>query len=74
MGKEVETNGVAVNNMNQSIPSPSKFPLSFWETTVASTVALGFVVGILGVYLTMPDSDYSFLKLPRTLGDLQLLR
>jgi hypothetical protein len=53
---------------------PSKFPLSFFEATVASTVALGFIIGLLGVYLTMPDSDYSFLKLPRTLHDLQLLR
>ncbi|KAH1264191.1 putative membrane protein [Glycine max] len=58
----------------QPVASTSKFPLSFWETTVASTVALVFAVGLLGVYLTMPDSDYSFLKLPRTLQDLQLLR
>ncbi|RYQ81519.1 hypothetical protein Ahy_Scaffold1g107428 [Arachis hypogaea] len=56
-------------------PSPSsKFPLSAWETAVASSVVLGFAAGICGVYLTMPDSDYSFLKLPRTLEDLQLLR
>lgn len=52
----------------------SKFPLSVWEMAVASTVVLGFVVGLLGVYLTMPASDYSFLKLPRTLEDLQILR
>lgn len=52
----------------------SRFPLSFWEVTVASTVLLGFVLGLLGVYLTMPPSDYSFLKLPRTLEDLQILR
>lgn len=60
--------------VEQSVPTPSKFPLSFWETTVASTVALIFAVGLTGVYLTMPDSDYSFLKLPRTLQDLKLLR
>ncbi|XP_052725225.1 uncharacterized membrane protein At4g09580 isoform X2 [Vigna angularis] len=60
--------------VEQSVPTPSKFPLSFWETTVASTVALIFAVGLAGVYLTMPDSDYSFLKLPRTLQDLKLLR
>ncbi|KAF5735055.1 hypothetical protein HS088_TW15G00554 [Tripterygium wilfordii] len=52
----------------------SKFPLSFWETAVASMVVLGFVIGLLAVYLTMPASDYSFLKLPRTLEDLQILR
>lgn len=52
----------------------SRFPLSFWEVTVASSVVFGFVIGLLGVYLTMPASDYSFLKLPRTLEDLQILR
>ncbi|KAK7407147.1 hypothetical protein VNO78_08822 [Psophocarpus tetragonolobus] len=56
------------------VPSTSKFPLSFWEATLASTVALLFALGLLAVYITMPDSDYSFLKLPRTLQDLQLLR
>ncbi|KAK1379099.1 Inositol 1,3,4-trisphosphate 5/6-kinase family protein [Heracleum sosnowskyi] len=29
---------------------------------------------LLCVYLTMPASDYSFLKLPKTLQDLQILR
>lgn len=52
----------------------SKFPLSVWEVAAASTVVLGFVVGLLCVYLTMPASDYSFLKLPHTLEDLQILR
>ncbi|KAI5327532.1 PREDICTED: transmembrane [Prunus dulcis] len=56
------------------VGSISKFPLSFWEMTVASTVLLGFVVGLLVVYLTMPTSDYSFLKLPRSLQELQILR
>ncbi|KAJ6933161.1 hypothetical protein NC651_008547 [Populus alba x Populus x berolinensis] len=52
----------------------SRFPLSFWEVGAASSVVLGFVLCVLGVYLTMPASDYSFLKLPRTLEDLQILR
>lgn len=59
---------------NVSVNIGSGFPLSFWEVTVATTVVLGFVLGLLGVYLTMPPSDYSFLKLPRTLEDLQILR
>ncbi|XP_012472186.1 uncharacterized membrane protein At4g09580 [Gossypium raimondii] len=54
-------------------PKPS-FPLSLWELSVASTVVIGFLVGLAGVYLTMPASDYSFLKFPRSLEDLQLLR
>ncbi|XVF11068.1 hypothetical protein REPUB_Repub07fG0237600 [Reevesia pubescens] len=54
--------------------SKPSFPLSFWEVTVASTVVMGFVLGLIGVYLTMPASDYSFLKLPRSLEDLQILR
>ncbi|MBA0678990.1 hypothetical protein Goari_020305, partial [Gossypium aridum] len=54
-------------------PKPS-FPLSLWELSVASTVVIGFLLGLAGVYLTMPASDYSFLKFPRSLEDLQLLR
>lgn len=65
--EEENSNGVDVG-------SNSKFPLSFWEVTAASTVVLGFLFGLLGVYLTMPASDYSFLKLPRNLEDLQILR
>ncbi|EEF34726.1 conserved hypothetical protein [Ricinus communis] len=61
------------NKKNEGIYG-SGFPLSFWEVTVAATVVFGFVVGLLGVYLTMPPSDYSFLKLPRSLQDLQILR
>ncbi|XP_065877228.1 uncharacterized membrane protein At4g09580 [Euphorbia lathyris] len=52
----------------------SAFPLNVWEVTVAFTVILGFSLGLFGVYLTMPASDYSFLKLPRNLEDLQILR
>lgn len=50
------------------------YSLSFWEVTTASGVVLGFLVGLVCVYLTMPQSDYSFLKLPRNLEDLQILR
>ncbi|XP_058104028.1 uncharacterized membrane protein At4g09580-like [Magnolia sinica] len=52
----------------------SKFPLTAWEVASASTVVLGFGLGLLCVYLTMPASDYSFLKLPHSLEDLQILR
>ncbi|PPR86082.1 hypothetical protein GOBAR_AA34603 [Gossypium barbadense] len=41
---------------------------------MAFTVVMGFVLGLGGVYLTMPASDYSFLKLPRSLEDLHILR
>ncbi|XP_024021705.1 uncharacterized membrane protein At4g09580 [Morus notabilis] len=68
MAKKTENVGSTTGSNGNS------FPLSFWEVTVASTVVLGFVLGFLGVYLTMPSSDYSFLKLPRTLEDLQILR
>lgn len=54
--------------------TPRRCSLSFWEVTTASVVVLGFLVGLLCVYLTMPQSDYSFLKLPRNLQDLQILR
>ncbi|KAL6176025.1 hypothetical protein ACLB2K_052661 [Fragaria x ananassa] len=71
MGKIENNNGDGEGDVKGSI---SKFPLNFWEVTVASTVVLGFLFGLLGVYLTMPASNYSFLKLPRTLQDLQILR
>ncbi|PON48304.1 Transmembrane protein [Parasponia andersonii] len=66
---DAKVSGLGSNHNNNN-----KFPLSFWEVTVASTVVLGFLIGLLGVYLTMPSSDYSFLKLPRSLEDLQILR
>ncbi|XP_076898202.1 putative membrane protein At4g09580 [Bidens hawaiensis] len=59
-------------DMKQS--SSSKFPLTFVEMAGASCVVLFFAVGLAGVYLTLPDSDYSFLKLPKTLEDLHILR
>lgn len=52
----------------------SKFPLSFWEVMIACGVVAAFGLGLLCVYLTMPVSDYSFLKLPRTLEDITILR
>uniref|UniRef100_A0A5B6ZXN7 VTT domain-containing protein n=1 Tax=Davidia involucrata TaxID=16924 RepID=A0A5B6ZXN7_DAVIN len=66
--------GVINDKSSSSSSSSSKFPLTFWEMSVASAVVLGFMLGLVSVYLTMPDSDYSFLKLPRNLEDLQILR
>lgn len=57
-----------------TIKSSSSFPLSLWEIAAACGVVLAFFCGLLCVYLTMPASDYSFLKLPKTLQDLQILR
>ncbi|EPS65624.1 hypothetical protein M569_09150 [Genlisea aurea] len=51
-----------------------KFPLTAWEMSVAALVVLGFAIGLAGVYLTMPASDFTFVKLPRSLEDLQILR
>lgn len=69
---EVERRGERIDNVN--VNTNSKFPLTFWEMTVASSVVVGFLLGLVCVYLTMPVSDYSFLKLPRSLEDLQILR
>ncbi|KAG9142683.1 hypothetical protein Leryth_005445 [Lithospermum erythrorhizon] len=63
------------NNDNYYIKKKDgKFPLSFFEVMVACGVVLGFASGLIGVYLTLPTSDYSFLKLPRSLQDLQILK
>ncbi|OAY62663.1 putative membrane protein [Ananas comosus] len=48
--------------------------LTGWEAVAAAAVVAGFGLGLFGVYLSMPASDYSFLKLPRTLEELQILR
>ncbi|KAL6008388.1 hypothetical protein ACLOJK_033897 [Asimina triloba] len=52
----------------------SNFPFTFSELATASSIVLALGVGLLGLYLTMPASDYTFLVLPRTLQDLQILR
>ena len=73
-GGEEET---TMGDVNPPTPSKSVTPryfLSFWEVTAASGVVLGFLIGLVCVYLTMPQSDYSFLKIPRNLHDLQILR
>lgn len=54
--------------------SDKRFPLTFREVSLAFGVVFGFLAGLVGVYMTMPASDYSFLKLPRTLEDIQVLR
>ncbi|GJN26574.1 hypothetical protein PR202_gb14515 [Eleusine coracana subsp. coracana] len=48
-----------------------RFPV--WEAALGAGVATAFATGLVGVYLSMPDSDYSFLKLPRNLEELQIL-
>ncbi|KAJ0970840.1 hypothetical protein J5N97_018799 [Dioscorea zingiberensis] len=48
--------------------------LSGKEVAVAMGVVACFVFGLTGVYLSMPASDYSFLKMPRSLEELQILR
>jgi len=48
-----------------------RFPV--WEAALGAGVAAAFAAGLVGVYLSMPDSDYSFLKLPRNLQELQIL-
>ncbi|XP_057777752.1 uncharacterized membrane protein At4g09580 isoform X2 [Salvia miltiorrhiza] len=63
-----------VNGGVKSKAESGRFPLTASEVATASGVVLSFVIGLVGVYLTMPVSDYSFLKLPRSLEDLQILR
>lgn len=69
----METEGEVRRSDLNSSPSPA-FPLSFWDVAAAAMVVFAFGLGLLCVYLTMPVSDYSFLKLPKTLEDLQILR
>ena len=45
-----------------------RFPV--WEAALLAAV---FAAALAGVYISMPHSDYSFLKLPRNLQELQVL-
>ncbi|XP_010530019.1 PREDICTED: uncharacterized membrane protein At4g09580-like isoform X2 [Tarenaya hassleriana] len=75
MGGEGERSGGAPAVTAEQMPMVgSRYPLSYWEVTAASGVVVGFLVSLFCVYITMPESDYSFLKLPRNLEDLQILR
>ncbi|KAK1374991.1 SNARE associated Golgi protein family [Heracleum sosnowskyi] len=75
MEKQIKTSSSSSSSMNGNVKNNSStFPLAFWEIAVASGVVLGFCIALSTVYLTMPVSDYSFLKLPRTLNDLRILR
>ncbi|CAD6249875.1 unnamed protein product [Miscanthus lutarioriparius] len=47
------------------------FPV--WKAALLAGVAAVFAAGLAGVYVSMPRSDYSFLKLPRNLQELQVL-
>ncbi|KAL3330879.1 hypothetical protein AABB24_034618 [Solanum stoloniferum] len=69
-----ETQGEGGSGVIVNESKSAEFPLSFWEIGVAVSVVLGYALGLGCVYLTMPASDYSFLKLPRNLEDLQILR
>lgn len=48
--------------------------LSGKEVAVAAGVVAFFAFGLTAVYFSMPASDYSFLKMPRSLEELQILR
>lgn len=51
-----------------------KSPLARWEFMAAIGVFLVFCTVLLCIYLTMPESEYEMLKLPRTLADLRMLK
>jgi hypothetical protein len=48
-----------------------KFPV--WEAALLTAVAAIFAAALAGVYVSMPHSDYSFLKLPHNLQELRVL-
>lgn len=78
----VETGGWMSNvdeEKNAESPTGKKskverFPLSRCEFAAALGTFLLFSTGLLCIYLTMPAAEYEMLKLPRTLGDLRLLK
>ncbi|KAL9242686.1 hypothetical protein vseg_016663 [Gypsophila vaccaria] len=59
---------------NNNEKKGTKNGIKMWEITAAIGVIIAYVIGLLAVYLTMPSSDYTFLKFPRSLDDLQILK
>uniref|UniRef100_A0A1D1YD80 Putative membrane protein At4g09580 n=2 Tax=Anthurium amnicola TaxID=1678845 RepID=A0A1D1YD80_9ARAE len=52
-----------------------RFPLTWWEVAAATSVFLLFSAGLLCIYITMPEAEYSeVLRLPRTVADLRALK
>ncbi|WOG90084.1 hypothetical protein DCAR_0209325 [Daucus carota subsp. sativus] len=72
MGEQMKTS--SSSSLKCNVNDKVNNSVTFWEIAVASGVVFGFGIGLSIVYLTMPVSDYSFLKLPRTLQDLRILR
>lgn len=73
--KHIETKSLSSMRIDDKNEVKSaKFPLTVYEIAGGFGVVLCFAVGLIGVYVTLPDSDYSFLKFPKTLADLHILR
>lgn len=51
-----------------------KFPLSRGELGAFIGVLSLFGLGFVCIYLTLPASEYSNVKLPRTISDLRMLK
>lgn len=51
-----------------------RFPLTRWEFVAALTIFMVFAIGLLSIYLTMPEAEYEILKLPHNIADLRLLK
>lgn len=51
-----------------------RFPLTRWEFVAALTIFTLFAIGLLSIYVTMPEADYEILKLPHSIPDLRLLK
>lgn len=51
-----------------------RFPLTRWEFVAALTIFMLFGIGLLSIYVTMPEAEYEILKLPHSIPDLRLLK
>lgn len=51
-----------------------RFPLTRWEFVAALTIFMLFGIGLLSIYVTMPEAEYEILKLPHSIPELRLLK
>ncbi|KAG6481872.1 uncharacterized membrane protein At4g09580-like [Zingiber officinale] len=53
----------------------SRVSLTKWEATAAAAVFLIFSVGLVCIFITMPEAEYDkILRIPRNLSDLRVLK
>uniref|UniRef100_A0A0C9S7L2 TSA: Wollemia nobilis Ref_Wollemi_Transcript_8241_1363 transcribed RNA sequence n=1 Tax=Wollemia nobilis TaxID=56998 RepID=A0A0C9S7L2_9CONI len=71
---ESSGNSIPDKGKSESKNGEIRFPLAQFEVAALISIFCVFLLGLLCIYLMMPDSEFQFLKLPQTVEDLQILK